>query len=115
MTLRALILAAVLSVTACGTPAIAACITPEKAQATAEGVGGTLEILKGDDPIKRAREFYNALPPESDLPITDAALADMPDGSGHLLVGQDGLFCGSHFFPPNVFKALRRHLVGIES
>lgn len=108
--IRILVLAALLAVTSCA-PAFAACISIDEARAKAEAVGGTMILLTGDM-IERAGAMFNSMPPESSADVKEAALADMPDGSGFLLVGPAGRFCAAPFMDPDLYAKVRRSILG---
>jgi hypothetical protein len=59
-----------------------------------------------------ASDIFNAAPPESDIRWTLAILVSFRDGSGGLLVGREGLICGSLRFAPASWPAFERSVRG---
>jgi hypothetical protein len=72
------------------------------------------EMLE-DDRLRVAGEFYNAAPPESDVPVNTALLAEFNDGSGVLFVGDAGMLCGQALLAPEGLTGLKAMLDGQRS
>jgi hypothetical protein len=61
---------------------------------------------------RTASDIFNAAPPESDIRWTLAILVSFRDGGGGLLVGHDGMICGSLRFAPARWPAFERTVRG---
>ena len=68
--------------------------------------------VANEDEARTASDIFNAVPPESDVRWTVAILVSFRDGSGGLLVGRDGLICGSLRFAPRSWPAFERSVRG---
>jgi hypothetical protein len=68
--------------------------------------------VANEDETRTASDIFNAVPPESDIRWTVAILVAFRDGGGGLLVGRDGLICGSLRFAPQSWPAFERSVRG---
>jgi hypothetical protein len=68
--------------------------------------------VANEDETRTASDIFNAVPPESDIRWTVAILVAFRDGGGGLLVGRDGLICGSLRFAPLSWPAFERSVRG---
>ena len=63
--------------------------------------------------VVAAAALFNAAPPETDHPWSAAVLVTFKAG-GAIVVGFDGLLCGSIRVPHDLWPAVRRGIVGVE-
>ena len=69
--------------------------------------------VAGEREVAAAVAIFNAAPPQTDIPWSAAVLVTLKQG-GAIVVGFDGLLCGSLVIDERLWPSVRARILGVE-